>query len=364
MMLKYVLPLMAAAALGFAIYFVVHANATPVVTEPPKMPAVKAPGAVLAGSGIVEPVTQNMLVGSALPGVVTWVIDTREIGKVLREGTVLFRLDDRNLKAELEVKKAMLAAAKASLTRLENMPRPEEVKPLEANLKMIEAGLIEATFLLDAADKQIEQKAISKADWGKFKSTYHTAMAQKAKAVGDLNLLKAGAWKPDLDIARAAVIQSQAQIEQTKIELERLVVKTLIPSTLLQINVRVGEFVGAQAGTGLVVLGNLKYLYCRVDIDEHDASRFKPGMAAIGYLRGQADVSLPMEFVRVEPFLVPRKSLTGDNTERVDTRVLQVIYKISDSGNLQVPLHVGRQLDVFIGDLKTPAEKKAPADQP
>jgi hypothetical protein len=49
--------------------------------------------------------------------------------------------------------------------------------------------------------------------------------------------------------------------------------------------------------------------------------------------------------VRFEPFVVPKKSLTGDSTERVDTRVLQVIYRIEDN---KLPLFVGQQMDVFI----------------
>jgi hypothetical protein len=52
-----------------------------------------------------------------------------------------------------------------------------------------------------------------------------------------------------------------------------------------------------------------------------------------------------MRFVRFEPYVVPKKSLTGDSTERVDTRVLQVIYSF-DRGSL--PIYVGQQMDVFI----------------
>ena len=50
--------------------------------------------------------------------------------------------------------------------------------------------------------------------------------------------------------------------------------------------------------------------------------------------------------VRVEPFVVPKKSLTGDTTERVDTRVLQVIYEFDPAG--RPPLFVGQQVEVFI----------------
>jgi HlyD family secretion protein len=42
---------------------------------------------------------------------------------------------------------------------------------------------------------------------------------------------------------------------------------------------------------------------------------------------------------------VPKKSLTGDNTERVDTRVLQVIYALETKNR---PIYVGQQMDVFV----------------
>ena len=49
--------------------------------------------------------------------------------------------------------------------------------------------------------------------------------------------------------------------------------------------------------------------------------------------------------MRVEPYVVPKKSLTGDNTERVDTRVLQVIYALVSADRR---VYVGQQLDVFV----------------
>jgi hypothetical protein len=62
--------------------------------------------------------------------------------------------------------------------------------------------------------------------------------------------------------------------------------------------------------------------------------------------RGSLQERYPLEFVRVEPFVVPKKSLTGDNTERVDTRVLQVIYECDPAD--RPPLFVGQQMEVFI----------------
>jgi len=94
-----------------------------------------------------------------------------------------------------------------------------------------------------------------------------------------------------------------------------------------------------------MMMGDLTIYHVRVDIDEHDIPRFQPGAAARAYVRGQTAHPLKLRFVRVEEYVTPKKSLTGDNTERVDTRVLQAIYAF-DRGDL--PVYVGQQMDVFI----------------
>ncbi len=51
--------------------------------------------------------------------------------------------------------------------------------------------------------------------------------------------------------------------------------------------------------------------------------RIKSALINSGF--GRADVKVPVTFVRVEAYVVPKKSLTSAATERVDTRVLQVV---------------------------------------
>jgi hypothetical protein len=102
-----------------------------------------------------------------------------------------------------------------------------------------------------------------------------------------------------------------------------------------------------------VVLGDLSTYHVRVDIDERDIARLQPGAPAKAYPRGQTAHEMTLHFVRVEPFVVPKKSLTGDNTERVDTRVLQVLYAIDHAEH---SVYVGQQLDVFIDQEKTVAD--------
>jgi hypothetical protein len=86
-------------------------------------------------------------------------------------------------------------------------------------------------------------------------------------------------------------------------------------------------------------------MHIRVDVDEHDAWRVRGGAPAVASPRGNGSTRIPLEFVRFEPYVIPKKSLTGDSTERVDTRVLQLIYRIRDAAP---SVYVGQQMDVYI----------------
>ena len=115
---------------------------------------------------------------------------------------------------------------------------------------------------------------------------------------------------------------------------------------MLQVKVHLGEFAPTGAlPTPLILLGSVDKLHVRVDVEEHEAWRVLPEARAAASVRGNSELKTSLTFVRFEPFVVPKKSLTGDSTERVDTRVLQVIYRIDDQNG---PLFVGQQMDVFI----------------
>ena len=122
-----------------------------------------------------------------------------------------------------------------------------------------------------------------------------------------------------------------------------------VAGKVLQVNVRPGEYVGAPPSQALIMLGSCAKVHVRVDIDEHDIPRayrlFQSGISAYASPRGDPSQRIPLAFVRVEPYVVAKKSLTGDNTERVDTRVLQVIYRVSRD---EPSLFVGMQVDVFL----------------
>lgn len=372
---QWLLPLLAVGMLVFAIYHVVQAQQKPPKPPPPLEPARTPFGLTVAGAGIVEARSQNIAVGSAIPGVVLKVWPPDElglpnrtslmpwealIGQHVKKGDPLFRVDDRQLQAMLAFHEANLASARAQLSKLEQMPRPEELAVSKAKVDVAESAVDIQRDLTERDAKLIASAATTDEQYRQHRLNLRMVQRQLAQAKADFALIRAGSWEPDKEIARAAVKLAEAQVQQDKTDIDRAIVRAPVDGVVLQVNVRPGEFVAPISNQAQVVLGAITdHVNVRVDIDEHDIPRFRTGAPAVASLRGAPDKKYPLTFVRVEPYVIPKKSLTGDNTERVDTRVLQVIYALKPEGK---PIYVGQQLDVFIDVGETEEKPTAPPE--
>ena len=305
-MKRFILPLIGILAAAWAAYAIAHTTTHHESTIPPSPPPVSDFRDTVAAVGLVEASTENIAIGTPLSGIVPKVFVGA--GDAVRAGDPLFELDTRQLRAELDVRRQTLAVARS-------------------RARVADARLDDLRRQLSFAEQVKDKRAVSAEELSRRRSAVDTAAAE-------------------LDEARAQVAAAEAQVRATAVEIERSTVRSPIDAEVLQVKLRVGEFAAAAPSESpLMVLGRSKPLHVRVDVDEHEGWRVRAGSAAVGRLRGNAELKTPLSFVRFEPFVVPKKSLTGDSTERVDTRVLQVIYKVEQD---DLPLFVGEQLDVFI----------------
>jgi len=305
-MKKFILPLIALAALVFGIGSVVRSQPKHEVTVPPSPPPASPFLHTVAAVGLVETSTENIAIGTPRADVVSEVVVT--VDQPVKTGDPLLKLDDRHLRAELAVRQADLHVA-------------------ESQAKVNAAMLDDASRQLGFFESLKDKNAISAEDLTRRRSAVETAQAR-------------------LDEANAQVVSAAAQIQITETNLERSIVRAPMDGDVLQVKIHPGEFAPAGVtATPLILLGRLKPLHIRVDVDEHEAWRVHPDAKTTAAVRGNANLKAPLTFVRFEPFVVPKKSLTGDSTERVDTRVLQVIYRVEGD---TPPLFVGQQMDVFI----------------
>ena len=275
-----------------AILLVWQLRRTPSPPPPFVEPARNPYSQSVAAAGIVEAINENIAIGVPIPGLVA---DVKvKVWDHVEKDQPLFQLDDRELQAQLLVQEANVKTAEAALARLQDQL---------ARLKSIE-----------------DPRAVS---------------------VEDVRTRE-----NDVAVATAQLNAAQAQVQQTKLLIERLTVRAPRASTILQTNIRPGEYAQSSPKNPAMILGDLQNLQVRAMVDEQNAPLVQKGRPATAYLKGTTHFPIPLHFVRIEPFIIPKESLTGASNERVDTRVLEIIYTFDQPKNL--PIYVGQQVDVFI----------------
>jgi multidrug efflux pump subunit AcrA (membrane-fusion protein) len=320
MIRRYVLPLLAVLGLAAAVTMVVEGNRTPPITPPAFQPAEAPFSSYIFGPGIVEASTENIAVGTPVSGIVTAIYV--RWGERVTVGAALFKVDTRSLDAQL-------------------LPANANVKEVEAQLLSAEAQVEEAQETLAKADNvlkagerlapgvsiSVEDLANRRIDVGIDKAALASAQAQN-------------------DQIHAQIAVAKAQVQQIEDERQLHTIRAPVSGSILQMNIRPGEFAQSGAlGTPLMLVGNDTLLHVRVDIDQSDAWRFHPDAPAIAYVRGNPRFKVTLNYVRTDPDVVPKALLTGDSTQRTDTRVLQVIYSFDRDS---LPVYVGQLMDVFV----------------
>jgi HlyD family secretion protein len=313
---KYVLPSLVALLILIAIGHALYVQRVEPEGLPPVPPPTTPFGDTVAGAGMVEPSSEasgtgNIAVGSQLAGVVTQV--PVRIRQSVKAGDLLFELDNRQTAADLKVRQAAVPVNQA------------QVEVAKANLRQAEDQYQRVLKLLP-------EKAVSPQEFVTNEQAYKSALAQLA-------------------LANANVEQSRALVEQDKTMLDLSQVRAPVDGTILQVNVRPGEYVSTLGSQSLILMGNLQPLHVRVNVDEEDIPRLLLNAPACAKIRGDAkQEEIPLKFIRLEPYVVPKVSLTGINVERVDTRVVQLIYSIEPNHALVKAnkVLVGQIVDVFM----------------
>jgi len=278
-------------------------------TDPPPPPLAEPAHAPFKDSigarGIVESFQENVRIAPAVAALVTKV--NVKVGDVVKTGDVLFAQDTRDAEALVKIQEA-------------------QIHTLRAQIEQAEVTL---------ADKKDSWERMEKLSANQVSSLDERQRARFATQAATAQLAT----------VRAELAGAQIQLARSKVQLDLLTVKAPRDGSVLQVNLRAGEFAALNPQEPAILLGQIDRLQLRADVDEDNASRVRPGCRAVAYLKGRRDHEIPLTFVRIEPYILPKKSLTGESSERVDTRVLQIIFLFEKSAT---PVYVGQQVDVFI----------------
>lgn len=320
---------------------------TPPVVPLARQPSVNPFGRGIAALGVVEPLGRVVSITAPEPGLVTEVFV--DVGDQVEEGQPLMKLDSRRLEADLIRARSAVPVAQAEIDRWHALPRAENVPPLRAQVTAAKALLEQRMVEFRSNEEAFGRGASTEREVAVRKAAVDEAAAQVARAEAELASVVAGGWAPDLAAAQATLESRKAEVRSLEILIERLTVKAPRKGVVLRREIQPGEYATTESTRSVLLLGDLTRLNVRAQIDEEDLALLgsRPEtLKAVGRTRGAVVTDLTLKLIRVEPFARPKQDLSGENTERTDTRVIDVLLEIaSEPDVLLVP---GQAVDVYI----------------
>ena len=328
--------------------------------QPPVFKPVSNPyESAIYANGMIEsdqPSGANLNIFPEVSGPITQVLVQE--GQQIKAGTPLFAIDDSVQRATTAQLKLESEAAVTLLNELQAEPRPETLTIAAAQVALAEASLKlgRDAYDKDRAAYDLDPRSIIKNLLDTAADTVIQATAALDVARRQYDLTKAGAWSYDIANQEKQAAALQQAYEAANALLEKYSVKAPVEGVVLAVNAAVGGYVSSQGNYDtytelfdplVVMSGPHDYMDVRCYVDEILVTRLpsKWHIQAEMQITG-TDIKIPLEFVRVQPYVSPKIELSNQKQEQVDLRVLPVIFRFQKQ---DAPVYPGQMVDVFIG---------------
>lgn len=312
-------------------------------------------------NGIIESYQangENINIYPEVPGTITKILVAE--GEIVRKGTPMLMMDDSVQRAIAEQQKSQAEAALALLEELRVQPRRENLEVAKAQVESANASLKSAQDQLDKQKKsyELDPKSVSKDALDNAENAVKVAKANLEVVRKQYELTKAGAWIYDIRNQEKQYNALSKAFMASNSLLAKYTINAPTDGIILSINAAVGSYISTQGAydtytqgsSPVLVMGSSHaYIAVRCYIDEILVHRLPQGsqMKAQMFIRG-TDISIPLEYVRVQPYVSPKIELSNQRAERVDVRVLPVIFRFERPKN--ITLYPGQLVDVYIGE--------------
>ncbi len=344
------------AGLVSAYVFGIEKKAQPPVFAPVSSPYQSA----IYSNGIIESEQQageNINIFPEVSGPITQVFVHE--GQKVTAGMSLLTIDESVQKATTEQLRLQAEAALELLHELKAQPRQETLAVAKAQVGQAASNLKAARDQYDKrrASYDLDQKSISQDVVDTARDAVEQAVTSLQVAVKQYDLTKAGAWSYDIINQRKQYEAAKQAYQAAHALLQKYTIKAQADGVVLSVNATAGSYVSSlgtydtytQGVDPLVVMGgSQKYLAVRCYVDEILVAHL-PSPAHINAqmsIRG-SDIKVALEFVRVQPYVSPKIELSNQRQEKVDLRVLPVIFRFQKKNLTMV--YPGQQVDVYIG---------------
>jgi HlyD family secretion protein len=335
------------------------ASQQPTALPPAYNPAANPYAKGIYANGIIESVQaqgENINIYPEVTGPITQVLVAE--GAKVHKGDLLLTIDDSVQRATAEQEQAQAEAARAMLEELKAEPRRETLAVSKAQVDNALATLKNAQDQLAKQEQSyaIESKSVSGDALDNARNAAKIAATNLKVIEQQYALTKAGAWVYDIrNQERQYVALSKAYAASAAL-LAKYSIRAPTDGVVRRVEAAVGSYVSPQGAfdsytedmAPLIVMSTPDdNLQVRVYIDEILIHRMAdPGkITAEMFIRG-TDTHVPLTFTRIQPYVSPKIELSDARQERVDLRVLPVIFHFASPKALN--LYPGQLVDVYV----------------
>jgi len=295
-------------------------------------------GEWVGGLGLVEPHAPESRLVAGLGGRVAFVHVSE--GERVTVGTLLVSLESASEEAAVLAAEAQVDVARATLLRSRRGVGTDELAAItgdadaaraRAELSSEALARLESAASGGGATRDEVERARRTAEADRFSVTAASARVSGGRS----------GRREDILVASAQVRAAEAQLAEAQARLALLRVTAPIDGEILEIHYRVGEYVSPTPGSEpLVVMGDTSTLRVRVDVDERDVGRVVSGAAALVTADAFPARRYPGHVVEIARRMGRKNVRTDEPTERIDTKILEVVVELDESDGLVPGLRV------------------------
>jgi HlyD family secretion protein len=292
----------------------------------------------LAAPGVTEPRSRTIQLTSEASGTLRAI--HVQAGDPVKRGQVLAELENDVQRLSVEIARAAAERLQAELRRLEQGNRPEECAIARAGLDEAEANLHLAEFEAARMAEMNGRQAVSEREIASVQASLALAKAQRDAAAGRWQLSMQGAREEDLNCARAGLREAEAKLKTAEALLEKTFIRSPIDGMVIYRHCEPGEALPAGLTTPILSVGDCSATRVRVDVDEMDVGKVWVGQPVYATAPAFGERRLAGRVVHVEPTLGRKNFRTQRPTERLDTRVQEVVVELSDAQGIPMELQM------------------------
>ena len=330
----------------------------------------QSPENTVAAPGVVEAISEEIEVGAEISGKLKQVL-VEEGDQVVRGQTIAV-LENADFQAQVSTAKtnietlrkqkqtaeARILQAKTERARIFNGSRPEERREALQSYEQTLPNVEQAKREVERREKLYASGDVSREEFERSKRDLETAQKQSNAMSEKYNVVNADARKDDLNKADAAILlaenqvnefdalirEAEARVKTAQANLDKTIVRAPMTGVVLRKRLKDGESVSPENQTGIVSLADVSALRVRVDLDEIDVAKVRENQKAFVTADAFGEQKFYGKVVKIGQILGRKNFRTERPTEKVDTKILEVLIELAPDQKLPLGLRV----DAFI----------------